>query len=364
MPRILPALLLFFLWSPAASADDPQVSAFDYELSLTSRPEGKTFLGFRSETKILKVRVESVKKVPGGSVMYPVRLVVANTPDGIDVNVATESPFTPSSDLRAREYPERGFYFEVKSLQLPENELVPFRLRFKDATDKYSLRYSKGQGLQLEAVDVKHGKIVASKVSDFVNMKTVDGQLTYQCNPLTISAIEAGKPKWSTDVAMRGQPEGIAVLDKVLFVKSTGGHSFYVMKDTGEILLYDSSVMAGKNPSDDVLALWERDMGRTYAEREKRGFFQFIKAAVMLDEKRSIPLMIRCVEDGFGLGEKCAAIAALEKFNGNPTLWPPKFPPPPSYFLKAVGMNKVFPEANAKAERAKWEKVFASYLQK
>lgn len=361
---MLPALLLLTLWPAAAVADDPQVSAFDYELSLASRPEGKTFLGIRSESKTLKVRVESVKKVPGGSIMYPVQVIVGNTPDGIDVNVAAESPFTPSSEPRAQELPERGFYFEINSLRLPDSELVPLRLRFKDATDVYGLRYSKGQGLSLESVDVGHGNIVAGKVPDFVNVKAVDGQRTYQCNPLTISATEADKPKWSTDVFMKGQPESISALNNVLFIKSTGGHSLYVMKDTGEILLYDSSVMSGKNPSDDVLALRESDMGLSFAEREKRGFFRFIKAAVLLDEKRSIPLMIRCVEDGFGLDEKCAAVAALEKFNGNPDLWPANFPLPPSYFLNRVGMNRVFPARNAKAEREKWENVFASYLQK
>jgi hypothetical protein len=161
---------------------------------------------------------------------------------------------------------------------------------------------------------------------------------------------------------MQGQPEAISVLDKVLFVKTSAGHSFYVTKDLGELIFYDNSLMSGENPARDIRAIWRRDMGLTFSDREKRGFFRFIKAAVMLDDKESIPLLIECVEQAQGLGEKCAAIAALEKFNGDGKFWPESLPPPPSFFLKKVGIKRVFPADAAKAERQKWEEVFRDLL--
>jgi hypothetical protein len=80
---------------------------------------------------------------------------------------------------------------------------------------------------------------------------------------------------------------------------------------------------------------------------------------VILNDKSLIPLLFESIEKGFGLPDKCAAVAALEKFNGNPKLWleTPKLPPP-SYYLQAVGMNRVFPAEVARAERNRWERVF------
>lgn len=363
MFRLLP-IVAFSILFRFALADDARVPAFKYELSMSSRAQVKTYQGVRTEFKPLQFRGNSLKKIPGDAISYPVHVMCTSTEDGVDVVAVEESAVAPRPEYQP-ERPEKSFYFEVKSIRLDSEGKVPVRIRFKDATDLYSLRYVNGVGLQLEAIDVKFGRIIeAGMVPEFSTLTHREGDQLWQCNPLTVSASKAGKPHWVCDIPMRGQPEIFSVLENVLFVRTTAGHSFYIMKDNGELLLYDASVMSGKNPSDDVLRLWQRDMGLTYEEREKRGFFRFIKAAVMLDEKRSIPLMLECVEEGQGLGEKCAAIAALEKFNDNPAFWPASFPTPPSFFLKRVGMKRVFPAEAAKAEREKWERVFKEQLPK
>jgi hypothetical protein len=224
----------------------------------------------------------------------------------------------------------------------------------------YSLRYREGEGLQLETVDSKFGEIDAANVREFVNITEIEGGHVWQCNPLTVTASKNGEFLWASDIPMQGQPESLSVLNNVLFIKTTGGHSFYVMKDTGELLLYADSVMLGKNALEDLLRLWR--IG--FRDPVHRRLYRFIRAAVILNEKRSIPLLIKSIEAGQGVDVKCAAIAALEKFNGNPEYWPVHLPPPPKWppqdtFLKRVGWNRA---VAAKGERPRWERIFKDQL--
>lgn len=361
MCRLLALIVLLIVTLNISRAGDSTVAGFEYELSINSRTDWKNYYGVAVKHSILNFSGGSLAKIPGDAVCYPVHMMISSTAHGIEAIAAKETALTPKP-FYPQERSERFFQFDIRSLKLPPNGQIELSLNFKDATDVYVLRYREGQGLRLEAEDVHLGKIVMATVPEFVNLTQTEGKYVWQCNPLTISASKDGDPLWSKDTPMQGQPESISIVGKVLFIKTSRGHSFYVLKDTGELVFYDNSVMKGERPSDDIRALWRRDMGLTFSEREKRGFFRFIKAAVLLDDKESIPLLIQCVEDGQGLGEKCAAIAALEKFNGNPNLWPQTLPPPSSFFLKSVGMNRVFPENNAKAERKKWEEVFKDQL--
>jgi hypothetical protein len=342
-------------------ADEAGVSAFEYRLSAKYYSNAGTMLRTRAGSNRLAIIGESSKLVSGDSVFHIVETKMAKMVDTIEIRTVGETGFSPMPEYPS-ERPERHFRVEVTSLALPPDGLVRIRLMFRDATETLSLHYVKGEGLQLLVDQARFGKVDQGLIAEFANLEASENGITYQCNPLTTSASKDGQLLWSRDLAMPGQPESLRILKDVLFVTTTTGQSFYVMKNTGELVIFDTTVMGGKDPADDVLALWQRDMKRTFRERKKRGFFRYMRAAVMLNDRRTISLFIECVEKGQGLPEKCAAVAALERFNGNPALWVTN--PRPSEMLIRVGMNRVFPADAAKAERLKWEAVFAGATSK
>jgi hypothetical protein len=364
MARNLCLMVILALQTGVAAAEDAAlaatqeatVRAYKYELSLKSRSEWTNHFGVSVEYKLLGFRGVSPGKVPGNGPSDNVFVTTTSTSDGIDA-VATKSDSFVGKPKYPPEKPAKYFQFDIKSLQLKPDGWARVRFEFQDATDVFFLRYCPGEGLKLEPVNVAFGRTDVAIVPEFVNLITREGNCAWQCNSLTTSATKDGKPLWSTDLPMQGQPESMSVLDQLLFVKTTGGHSFYIRKDTGKMVFYDDSVMVGKNATDDILFLWHRDVGFTLQQRNKKGFYRFIRAAVLLDNKRFIPLLLECVEKGQGLPEKCAAVAALEKFNGNPDLWVDE-----GRLMEVVGMNRVFPAGAAKAERTKWETVFKDQL--
>ena len=312
MARNLCLIIILGLQTAVVAAEDAgipitqevAVPALEYQLSLKSRSEWKSYFGVSVEYKLLDFRGASPEKIPGNSAGDLIFFTATSGVEGIDA-VARNAESFVGKPMYPPQKPAKQFHFDIKSLQLMPGGWARVRFAFQDATDVFFLRYRSGEGLRLEPVDVAFGRIDKAILPDFVNLTKLDGDCVWQCNPLTTSAAKNGKPLWSSDLPMQGQPESMSVLDQVLFVKTTGGHSFYVFKDTGKLVFYDDSVMAGKNATDDILTLWQKDIGRTRQERNKKGFYRFINAAVLLNDKRFIPLLLECVEKGQGLPEKC-----------------------------------------------------------
>ena len=354
--------LAFLLIAPAAAVE-PRVSVFEYELTARSRDDSAGLFGFGVAYTAFRIQCSSVEQIPGNEPFHSAQVTVASSRDGIDVVAVSESEF-----LGKPEYPKLKpkwwFSFDIKSLQLRPDGTAALNFRFKDVTEKYMLKYANGEGLTLEPVDAEHGKIVAGRFPNFSNVAETHDGILYQCNSLTISAVKDGKSVWSVDLPKIGRPESLKVLDKTLFVTTKGGQSFYVLRDTGEFLFFHGSVMAGGNPADDIRSIWQKELGMTFREREKRGYRRFINAAVKLEDKNSIPLLIATIDNGQGLEEKCAAIAALEKFNGNKNAWPEPLPRDPSYFMRTIGMRRAYPDENRKSEIEKWKKIFKDDLEK
>lgn len=368
--RLLFIVTLFVTAVPLLAADldapfadlgklpDATIAAFKYKLMLQFQPTQGYINRISTNANILRLRGESLARIPGEA---PTQFVVVKTTIGhgvIDI-AATEELGITAMPVYPKDKPASTFRSDMRKLCLSVNDDVQMRIRFRGATDHYVLRYADGQGLRLESIATVSGTADAKSVSEFKVLKRSDDEIEWHCNPLTMWATTGGKVLWSTDAEMEGQPKSMSVLDDVLFVTTTTDHSIYVRKDTGEIVFYDKSVLPGKNPVDEILTLGRENMA---IDGPRRSLSRFITAAVVLNDRRAIPFLIDCVEKGFGLPEKAMAIAALEKFNGNPEFWKPKNPKPGEMHLRWVGMGRVYPNENRQAEIAKWRKVFADEL--
>jgi hypothetical protein len=354
--------------SPAADLDAPfadlgklpdaTVAPFKYKLLLQFHPTQGYINRIITNANTLHLRGESVARIPGDT---DTQFVAVQTTIGhgvIDIAATKEIRIT-AMPFYPKDKPASIFRSETRRLCLSVNNDVRVRIRFKDATDHYVLRYADGQGLRLEPIVTVSGTADAESAPEFRLLKRSNGEIEWHCNSLTVWATTGGKVLWSTDTEMEGQPKNMSVLDDVLFVTTTANHSFYVRKDTGEVAFYDKSVLPGKDSMDEILTLGRENMA---LEGKRRSLSRFIIAAVVLNDRRSIPFLIDCVEKGFGLPEKAMAIAALEKFNGNSELWEPKNPTPGHNHLHWVGMDRVYPNENRQAEIAKWRQVFADEL--
>jgi hypothetical protein len=299
---------------------------------------------------------ESPNRVPGGAnARY---LAMKSTPGKglIDIVVTEEFNEAGMPDYPP-DKPEAAFRCELRSLILVDDE-SRVRMRFKDSTDYLKFRYEDGVGLHLEALTPRV-EVVEGLLPDFRVIEQSKDNSEYYSNALTTWAMDGDKLQWSIDLPMEGQPDTLKVLDKVVFVTTTAGHSFYVLRDSGTFAFYDKSIMPGIDPVGEVLKLGRHNM--KFMDKRSR-LEKFITASVVLDDRRTIPFLIDCIEKGFGLQPRAMAIAALEKFNGNPDLWDPKNPKPGSNPLGVVGMNRVYPNENRDAEIAKWREVFADEL--
>jgi hypothetical protein len=364
----LPFIVTFFATSvPLLAADldapfanlgklpDATIAAFKYELVLQFEPMQGYISRISTKANILRLRGESLARIPGKSPTQFVNVKTTIANGVIDI-AATEAVRISAMPVYPNDKPASMFRSEMRKLCLSVNDDVRVRIRFKDATDHYVLRYLDGQGLRLESIATVNGKTDAKSGPEFRLLKRSDDEINWHCNPLTMWATTGGKVLWSTDVEMEGPPKNMRVLDDVLFVTTTADHSIYVRKDTGEIAFYDKSILPGQDPVDEILTLGRENMA---LDGPRRSLSRFITAAVVLNDRRAIPFLFDCVEKGFGLPEKAMAVAALEKFNGNPEFWKPKNQKPGKMHLHWVGMGRVYPNENRQAEIAKWRKAFA-----
>ena len=339
--------------------------------------------------QVITLLGRSLKRVPGDTTCHIAEIKLESTPEGFAAVAVRESGITPMP-MYPPERPERGFRITIRSLRLPPDGERLLRIRFKDATDTYRLRYVEGKGLLFDEVDLQTASSVsvdATFFHRFTRLTQKEDEYVWRCNPITTSATKNGELLWLNDIAMKGRPKTMAVLDKVLFVRTSTDHSFYVLKETGEVVFHSDKLLSGKDPWADVLPLWQEEMARAKEERhrlqevsewrkggekpawieKKRGkrpkghriaFYKYIRAAALLEERRAIPLLIQCIPGGSTLQEGAAAVAALEKINGNAGPW--NEAGHPGIFLgdDVIPMNRVWPKENNLAEQAKWREIF------
>lgn len=337
---------------------EAKIAAFKYKLSIQSIALQGFTGGISTNSNTLRFRGESLKRIPGDARMQFVEVKTTIDRGLIDI-VPTREFALDGRSANLPDKPASTFESEVRRLRFAKNDEVRVRVRFKDGSDQYSLRYRDGMVLELTPLATVNGRVDAGSLREFANLtQSVDGT-DWHCNCLSTWATTGDKVLWSTDVQMEGQPKTMSVLKDVLFVTTTAGHSFYTHKDTGEIAFYDKTTLPGKAPLDEILTLGRENMATVGKQRSLQ---RYIVAAVVLNDRRAIPFLIDCIDKGFGLQTKASAVAALEKFNGNPDLWAPKNPRPGEMHLHWVGMNRVYPDENRQAEMAKWRKVFADDL--
>lgn len=340
---------------------EPAAAGFEYKLSIRAlNIQGYVMQGHWSgvstNSTVLQLKGDSPKRVPGDA---NVRYLTMKSTAGkglIDIVVTNESIESGMPDYPP-DKPGASFRCELRSLILVNNE-ARVRIRFKDSTDYFRLRYEDGVGLHLETLSPEV-QIVDGLVPDFRVIEQARGDTTYYSNALTTWAMDGDKLLWSIDLPMEGQPDTMKVINKVVFITTTAGHSFYILRDTGAFVFYEESIMPGNDPIAEVLKLGRENM--KFTDRRRR-LERFITACVVLDDRRAIPFLIDCIENGNSLQPIAMAIAALEKFNGNPNLWSPKNPKAGSSPLMIVGMDRA--EKDRDSEIAKWREVFADELAK
>lgn len=363
---------------------DPAAPSYPYKLSakMSGSQGQKSFSHWQHD--ILAIAGESLKRVPGGSGMRITEIKVKETDDGYEGVAIKESGFSPKP-LYPPDQPERVFWFDISSLCFQTSNERTLTLRFMDAIDTYRLRYADGEGLHVEAIKLEAGSIDPVVVRDFKNLSLAEGDEVWQCNVITTSGARDGKLLWKNDIAMEGQPDAIESLGRVLRIHTTAGCTLMVLKETGEVLLYSPRVLKNDDPWLDIVSSYEAELAnadqvkRYQAERlawrqvgpkpawvddpslrpskvKLASHYPFIRAAALLEDRRSIPKLIDLVGNGFGLQQRAAAIAALEKINGDATAW--NEAKHPGLFLGPVSMDRVYPKQNGIAEQEKWRAIF------
>jgi hypothetical protein len=350
----------------AALGELPQaaVDSFEYELSLQAFPGRGSITpgrinGVMNNPMRLRLTAESVERVPGDGAMSLV-VVKKTVGDGlIDFAAIKQITLSGQPDYPP-DKPAAMFRSEIHRLLLVNDE-VRLRLRFKHATHNYLIRYEAGKGLRLVPLAVTDSVlVVADLIPEFTVLTQTEAESTWRCNPLTTWATQGDKLLWSTDAPLEGQPKSMKIVGDVLFIVTTAGHSVYIRKDTGEVAFYDKSVLPGNDPMQEILELGRANMA---FNDKRRSLAPFIYAAVVLDDRRSIPFLIDCIGQGDGIPVRAMAIAALERFNGNPDLWEPKTNKPGTTRHQWVPTDRIFPRERSDAEIAKWREVFAAELQ-
>lgn len=340
------------------------VSGFDYKLSLQAAfTQGYVIRGringVSTKSNMLQLRAESPERVPGDA---PAKFVALNATldDGLIDLAATKQYVGSGRPKYPPDKPAASFSSELRHLILVNDE-ARLRVRFQDSAQHYLLKYEDGKGLSLRSLDSNSQvQSDAKSIPDFVVLRESEDGKTWFCNPLTTWATDGDKLIWSTDVQMEGQPKTIKLVGDVLFVTTTAGHSFYIRKETGEVAFYDKSLMAGVDPFGEVLALGRANMA---IQNKRRSLARFIYAAVILNDRRAIPFLIDCIENGDGIPVKTMAVAALEKYNGSTEAWKPTDPKTGVVIFNMVPMSRVYPAENRQAEIAKWREEFAQELE-
>jgi len=341
---------------------ESSINRFEYALSLQALTmQGSIRTGHRggvlTESTQLRLRGASPKRIPGDASMSLAEVRITPGFGIIDMVVTREHNFI-GKPIYPPDKPAAMFRAELRKLLLVNNE-AHLRIRFKDSTDYYVLRYAIDKGLRLEALSRGQVQADADSLPDFRIVTHSENDLEWSTNPLSTWATQGDELLWATDVPIEGQPDRMRPVGDLLLITTTADHSFYIVKDTGEIVFYEKSILPGKDPIGEVVTLGRRNM---LLEVPHRSLARYITGIVLLDDRRAIPFLIDCVEAGDGLPTKAMAIAALEKFNGNPLLWAPEDWKPGDSHLGWVGMDRVYPDENRDAEIARWKEVFADEL--
>ncbi|MDC0935530.1 hypothetical protein OAS39_04525 [Pirellulales bacterium] len=376
LSKLMSVVVLVALPAVATGSDGPfvelpnlpeaTVAAFPYEISLgVGKPGARVMVGRVKAAFIrrtaLGLRGVSPERIPGDAAM---KLVVCRTTAGngiIDI-AATEEIQMVGKPVYPPDKSAASFSCGIRRLMLIDNEAM-VRLRFKDQTHHYRLRYEHGKGLGLSLLNAEPNvevKVDTGSTKQFTVISESESCTTWRCNSLTTWAIVGEEVLWATDVPMEGFPDTLKIVGDLLFVATTAGHSFYIEKHEGEIAFYDKSVMAGEDPTNEILRIGYETMKT--ANETKTYLARFMNAAVVLKDRRFIPFLIDSIENGFRMPDRIRAVAALEEFAGNPAFWA-ALQSADTRKLRAL-MPRVHPVENRRAEIAKWQRVFADELEK
>ena len=235
------------------------IVAFKYNLSLRSIPMQGYTGGLVTDASMLQFRGESPERIPGDDRTQFVSVKTQIGHGVIDI-VATREFGLNGMPVYPPEKPASTFRSDVRSLRFAKDDEIRVRIRFKDGSDHYLLRYTDGKGLWLEPLASVNGRVEAGSIPAFANLTQSEEGIAWHCNELSTWATTGDKVLWSTDVRMAGQPKSMSLLKDVLFVTTTAGHSFYVRKDTGEVAFYDKSILPGNAPLDEILKLGRANM--------------------------------------------------------------------------------------------------------
>lgn len=342
---------------------DPTVSGFLYKLSLqAANAQGYIIQGrmngVTTGANVLRFRGESPERVPGAASANFVALKRTINNGLIDL-AATEQYVGSGMGEHPPDKPAASFRFELRHLVFINNE-ARLRIRFQGETRHFLLEYEDAKGLALRSLDAG-GSTELVVGGNFAMLRESGDGKTWYCNPLTTWAMDSSGLLWSTDVQMEGQPKTMKPVGDLLFVTTTAGHSFYIRKDTGELAFYYKSLMAGVDPMKEVLTIAEESL---VLGIPRRSLARFIYAGVILDDRRSIPFLIDCIEKGDTVPVKSMAIAALEWFNGNPEYWKPLDAETGTVNWQMTPWSRIKTNDLRQAETVHWRKVFAKELAK
>jgi hypothetical protein len=354
-PEAVPTVVGHF--EAIAGTTSSPVDAFDYEITLESVQNDDYFMQWEE----LLLTVQSTKQMLSHHGSSRVEFSLREGPGLIDITATQvdSGPLNVGGD--ARMTPEKWFELPLKTLSFPKDRPVYLRLRFRDADEYYALTVEPGKGLRLVRVKANFGTIRNDSISKFTILEAREGERVFQCDNLSVFAREGQKTVWSRHIPLGGAPKEFRVVGKTLFVLSTEGHSLYVRKSDGKIIFYHDKPLAGKSPWDEILVIAQRDYTEAdpWKGTELSGY---MASAALLEEKRAAPFLMECIEKGYGLTERWYAVAVLEHLNGNSVLWKQLREGQPWDPVDEErgpwSIDRVYPDAAARAEVQKWEKVF------
>jgi len=330
------------------------VDAFGFEIAVEASE--KEEYGMPWQQVLLSVR--SAKAVPSDAGYFAIQFSKSIRPGLIDIT-ATELRHVSTALIPRTMFAEKMAQIRLETLPFVTDRPIYVRLRFRDAEEYFALAFRPAQGVRLVPIKAAFGKVTKESLKDVANLEAKGGQRIYQCDNLQIVAHENCKDLWTRRIPLRGTPKQFRIVEDMLFVLSSDGHSLYVRKSDGKIVYYHTSALAGKSAWDEVLAVTLENY--KLHEPGKSELSRAIGVAALLKEKRAAPFLIECVEKGNGLPERWWAVAALEHLNGNSTHWKALGEGQPWDAMGRSGewdISRVYPDSAMKAEVEKWEKVF------
>ncbi len=186
---------------------EPAATGFQYKLSIHPlNMQGYVMRGHwngvSTNSTVLLFRGESPNRIPGDANARYLAMKSTASKELIDI-VATQEYTSSGMPDYPPDKPEAAFRCELRSLILVNNE-ARIRIRSKDSTDYFRLRYQDGVGLHLETLS-SEVQLVDGLLPDFRVIEQTKGDNKWYSNALTTWAMDGDKLLWSIDLPMEGR---------------------------------------------------------------------------------------------------------------------------------------------------------------